>query len=54
MMNFKVDKKTVLTGLSAVFGIGSFVVNILTKNDETNAIAEKAAKIAMEQLSKNK
>lgn len=47
----KVDKKTVLTVLSGVFTVGSFVVNILTKNDEANEIAKKAAKIVMDQKS---
>lgn len=46
--NIKIDKKAVLTGLSALFGIGAFVVNVLSKNDEINAAAEKAAQIIME------
>lgn len=50
----KIDKKTGLTILSAVFGAGAFVVNVLSKKDETNEIAEKAAKIAMDKLSESK
>lgn len=50
----KVDKKMVLTALSGAFAVGSFVVNILTKNDEANEIAKKAAKIVMDQQSKHK
>lgn len=46
----KVDKKIVLTGLAALCGAGSFVVNLLTKNDEANETAEKAAEIVMEKL----
>lgn len=53
MKKIKVDKKTVLTGLSAIFGAGAFIVNILSKNDETNEAAQKAAEIVMENLSKN-
>lgn len=52
-MKIKVDKKAVLTGLSAAFGVGAFVVNVLTKKDEMNETAEKAAKIAMEKLGKS-
>ena len=48
----KINKNLVLTGASALLGVGSFVVNILTKKDETSKIAEEAAKIVMEK-SKN-
>ena len=44
----KINKNLVLTGASALLGVGSFVVNILTKKDETSKIAEEAAKIVME------
>lgn len=53
-MKVNVDKKAVLTGLSALFGAGAFVVNILSKKDEQSEIAEKAAKIVMENLPENK
>ena len=50
-MKFKVDKGAALTVASAVFGVGAFVVNVLTKkNDEENTVnkaAEKAAEIVM-------
>ena len=45
----KIHKATVLTGASALLGVGSFVVNVLTKKDETKKVAEEAAKIVMEQ-----
>lgn len=46
----KVDKKTLLTVASAVFGIGSVVVGLLGKEDEKNEAAEKAAEIVMNKL----
>lgn len=52
MAKIKVDKKTVLTGLSALCGAGAFIVNVLSKKGETNEAAEKAAKIVMDTLSK--
>lgn len=51
-MNKLVDKKTMLTLASAVFGIGSVLVGLVSKKDETNEAAEKAAKIVMDNLSK--
>lgn len=51
-MAIKVNKTAVLTGASALLGVGSFVVNILSKKDETSKIAEEAAKIVMEQKEK--
>lgn len=53
-MKVNVDKKAVLTGLSALFGAGAFVVNILSKKDEQNETAEKAAKIVMDKMSEKK
>lgn len=50
----KLDKKVVLTGLSAIFGAGAFIVDVLNKKSETNEAAEKAAKIVMESLQKDK
>lgn len=44
----KVNKKVVLTGLSALFGAGAFVLDVLTKNNEADELAKKAAKIVME------
>lgn len=52
-MKINVDKKAVLTGLSALFGAGAFVVNVISKKDEQSKAAEEAAKIVMEKLSKN-
>jgi hypothetical protein len=52
MKKINVDKKAVLTGLSAIFGAGAFIVNLLSKNDEINDAAEKAAEIVMDNLSK--
>lgn len=51
-MKVNVDKKAVLTGLSALFGAGAFVVDVLTKKDEAKETAEQAAKIVMDNLSK--
>lgn len=48
----KINKSVILTGASALFGVGSLVVNILSKKDEQTKIAEEAAKIVMEQNQK--
>lgn len=53
-MKINVDKKLVLTGLSAIFGAGAFVVDALSKKGETAEAAKKAAEIVMEQMSKEK
>lgn len=50
----KVNTKMVLNIASGLFTVGSLVVNVLTKNNEANEIAKKAAKIVMDQQSKNK
>jgi hypothetical protein len=54
MSKFKVDNKLALTALSALFGAGAFVVDVLSKKSEQNEVAEKAAKIVMKNMSKNK
>lgn len=51
-MKINVDKKAVLTLVSGVFAIGSAVVGLISKKQETNEAAEKAAKIVMDNLSK--
>lgn len=51
-MRINVDKKAVLTLVSGVFAIGSAVVGLISKKQETNEAAEKAAKIVMDNLSK--
>ena len=48
MGKIKVDKKAILTVLSAVFGVGGFVVKILSSKDETEEIAQRAAEILEE------
>ena len=53
MKKVNVNKKAVLTVLSAVFGVGSFVVNILTSKDEKEEIAQRAAEILEEKKSAN-
>lgn len=53
-MKINVDKKALLTVASGVFGIGSVVVGLLSKNNEKDEIAEKAAEIAMKKMSENK
>lgn len=52
MAKINVNKEGVLTGLGFLFTVGGLVVNVLSKNDEQNKIAEKAAEIAAEKLSK--
>ena len=44
----KIDKSMVLTGASALLGVGTFMVNAISKKDETAKIAKEAAKIVME------
>lgn len=51
MSKIKVSKKAVLTVLSAVFGMGSFIVNVLSSKDETEEIAQRAAEILEEKQS---
>ncbi len=47
------NKKLLLTAASAIFGAGAFVVDVLSKKNETSEAAEEAAKIVMEKMSKN-
>lgn len=54
MDKIKANKKAILTLLSAVFGVGSFVVNILASKDETEEIAQRAAAIVEERQSEKK
>ena len=51
-MKLGVDKKMLLTLASAVCGVGSVLVGIASKKNETNEAAEKAAKIVMDKMSK--
>lgn len=51
MNKIKVNKRAVLTALSAVFGAGGFIVNILASKDETEEIAQRAAEIIEEKKS---
>lgn len=51
MKKIKVNKRAVLTVLSAVFGAGGFIVNILTYKDETEEIAQRAVEIIEEKKS---
>ena len=48
----KVDKKVVLTGLSAIFGAGAFIIDVISQKNDTKDAAEEAAKIVMEQIQK--
>ena len=48
MSKIKVNKRAVLTVLSAVFGAGGFIVSILASKDETEEIAQRAAEIIEE------
>lgn len=50
-MNFIINnKKAILTGLSALFGAGAFVVDVIAEKGKATETAEKAAKIVLEQL----
>lgn len=48
MMKIKVDKRVVLTALSAIFGAGGFIIDILSHKDDTEEIAQRAAEIIEE------
>ncbi len=51
MNKIKVNKRAVLTALSAVFGVGGFIVDILSHKDDTEEIAQRAAEILEEKKS---
>ena len=53
-MKFNFDKKMLLTLASAGCGIGSVIVGLLNKSNETDEAAEKAAKIVMDKMKKSK
>lgn len=46
----KLDKKMLLTVASGVCGIGSVIVGLMSKKDETEEAAKKAAEIVMNNL----
>lgn len=48
-MKFKVDKSTALTIVGGLLTIGSVVVNAVTKENDLNKTAEKAAEILKNQ-----
>nr|WP_296955049.1 hypothetical protein [uncultured Mediterraneibacter sp.] len=50
-MKIKLNRKTALTIASAFFGMGSFVVGVLSSKDETEEIAQRAAEILEEKQS---
>jgi hypothetical protein len=54
IITMKVNKSLLLTGASALLGVGTFVVNAISKKDETSKIAEEAAKIVMEKQKESK
>ncbi len=47
-VDVKIDKQAVLTGLSAIFGVGAFVVNALSEKGKAEEIAKRAAEIVKE------
>lgn len=53
IMKFNFDKKMLLTLASAGCGIGSVIVGLLNKSNETDEAAEKAAKIVMDKMKKS-
>lgn len=50
-MKIKMDKGTVLTVLSGLFTLGTVVVGAMSKEDDLNKTAEKAAEILKNQTS---
>lgn len=52
-MKINVGKKVVLQGLSLAFGVGSLVVGLASKKDETEEAAKKAAEIVMKEMNQN-
>ena len=54
IITMKIDKSMVLTGASALLGVGTFMVNAISKKDETAKIAKEAAKIVMEKQKESK
>lgn len=52
MAKLNINKTGILTGASILLGVGTLVVNAISKKDEEAKIAEKAAKIVMEQNQK--
>lgn len=50
-MKVNVDKKLLLTLASGICGVGSVLVGLASKKNETNEAAEKAAKIVMDKMS---
>lgn len=50
----KFGRKELLTTLSAIFGVGGFVVNILMNKDETEEIAKRAAELVAEKSEETK
>lgn len=53
MAKLKFDKGAILTGLSALFAGGAFVVNALTKKNDEERIVAKSAEKAAEMLMGN-
>lgn len=51
-MKVTVNKKMVMTGLSAIFAAGAFVVDAISKKDKEDEVIQKAAEKVMEQLAK--
>lgn len=50
----KIGRKELLTLASGIFGVGSVIVGLLSKKDETDEAAEKAADIVMYRLEQKK
>lgn len=48
MKKINVDKRTVLAILSGVFGVGGFIVDLLSTRDDSEEIAQRAAEIVEE------
>lgn len=51
MKQIKVDKGTVLTVLGGLFTLGSVIVGAMSREDDLNKTAEKAAEIVKNQTS---
>lgn len=54
MKKINIDKRTAFAILSGVFGVGGFIVDLLSMKDDSEEIAQRAAEIVEEkQTAKN-
>lgn len=48
MKKINISKRTVLAVLSGVFGVGGFIIDLLSMKDDSEEIAQRAAEIVEE------